>query len=389
MLAAVVAISFSAYAQGMDAQIGTGTNITVPATNPVTFLGFEESEGTTVTIQILYKANEFPSEIITEGGGTISSMALFLYTEGEDNYYSDLTVKLGRTTLNYLSLGSWATKLTTVVEPHNLNVRDIDSFNGGSLKLGFDHDYEFDANYNLIVEISYSLTPSTVAHIPGSTTNNMSNRVHYTYSSAKAPAEFLSIYCPDVLFHFPNVEAEDPLPVELSYFMAKQDGDHVSINWETASEKNSDVFVIERGGDTENFEVIGMVDGAGNTNEVMHYEFIDKELFDYTVYYRLKQIDWDGAETVFPIITLKPDVSLENMTVYPNPFVNDIKIDLGGLSTDGMVVELVNLQGKVLRSVKAISNTVKFNRLNELSSGSYFVRMRVGDNILSVNLIKL
>lgn len=84
------------------------------------------------------------------------------------------------------------------------------------------------------------------------------------------------------------------LPVELINLKAERQRGQNLVYWSTASEYNSDHFIIERSLDGYTFEEIGKIDAAGTTNELTNYEFKDFDQKNHTVYYRLKQFDKDG-----------------------------------------------------------------------------------------------
>jgi len=56
-----------------------------------------------------------------------------------------------------------------------------------------------------------------------------------------------------------------PLPVELTDFSAKKAGKEVNVIWNTVSERNTDVFTVQRSANAIDFTDIGNVKAAGNT----------------------------------------------------------------------------------------------------------------------------
>jgi hypothetical protein len=69
----------------------------------------------------------------------------------------------------------------------------------------------------------------------------------------------------------------------------------VELNWSTASEENNSHFVVERSVDSENFMAIGqLVNGAGNATSINAYSSFDLNVPVGALYYRIKQIDFDG-----------------------------------------------------------------------------------------------
>lgn len=115
---------------------------------------------------------------------------------------------------------------------------------------------------------------------------------------------------------------DNPVPVELSLFEAKLLPDRVVLNWRTETEVNNFGFEVQRSFDKQTFGVIGFVKGRGSTVQPCIYRFEDRDLNSGMVYYRLKQIDTDGAfefsATISVTITTPHQFELRQN--YPNPF---------------------------------------------------------------------
>ncbi|MFZ1609942.1 MAG: autotransporter-associated beta strand repeat-containing protein [Chitinophagales bacterium] len=91
------------------------------------------------------------------------------------------------------------------------------------------------------------------------------------------------------------------LPIVLTEFTAELIDADVVLNWITASEVNNDYFSIQRSMDGSIWNAIGQVDGAGSSSTVNHYDFTDKDAPGMVLYYRLKQIDFNGNYEYSPI----------------------------------------------------------------------------------------
>ncbi|MFH0867140.1 MAG: T9SS type A sorting domain-containing protein [Bacteroidota bacterium] len=132
-------------------------------------------------------------------------------------------------------------------------------------------------------------------------------------------------------------ENSSSLPIQLLSFTADCIGNAININWSTVSEINNDYFTIERsnGNDTEGseWEIAGMVKGAGSSNEILNYSFIDNKLppaaTTATLYYRLKQTDYDGKFEYFqPLATYCTNEKTFTLnSMYPNPATDIIYIN--------------------------------------------------------------
>lgn len=89
--------------------------------------------------------------------------------------------------------------------------------------------------------------------------------------------------------------AEDTtLPVKLLYFTAESTDRGISLLWATGSETECNGFSIERSTDISNWLNIGFVEGAGNSQQIIDYNFEDTKPIKGVNYYRLIQYDNNG-----------------------------------------------------------------------------------------------
>ncbi|MGI4759176.1 MAG: hypothetical protein ACRYF0_00615 [Janthinobacterium lividum] len=73
---------------------------------------------------------------------------------------------------------------------------------------------------------------------------------------------------------FPLADA-GPLPVTLTQFTAQASGRAVQLAWQTASEVNSDHFVVERSLDGRTFSPLQTVPAAGSSSTPRTYSTLD------------------------------------------------------------------------------------------------------------------
>ena len=95
-----------------------------------------------------------------------------------------------------------------------------------------------------------------------------------------------------------------PLPVELVSFTAVGQGPAVRLAWATASEKNSLRFDVERSADGQQFARIAEVAAQGTATSPTAYAWLDRQPLAGTSYYRLRQVDRDGAFAYSPVRTV-------------------------------------------------------------------------------------
>jgi hypothetical protein len=184
-----------------------------------------------------------------------------------------------------------------------------------------------------------------------------------------------------------------PLPVSLLSFEAEWlEGTKNLLKWTTVSEQDNRGFEIEKSSDALTFVNIGFVDGAGNSNQLIDYQFIDTEATTST-YYRLKQVDNSGEFAYSNVVFVKSNNSKEWL-LYPNPVsMNKVNVlvDESGQKADNILMEVSNMQGVLLLKGKGdiINLEKELNKvLPSLSPGVYVCRFIVNQEIHTLRLVK-
>jgi hypothetical protein len=176
-----------------------------------------------------------------------------------------------------------------------------------------------------------------------------------------------------------NNTAVITVPIRLFSFTAKKVAEHVSIEWEVASQINNEKFILERSGDGYNFEIIGTLAGSGTSYLTKNYSFIDSRPLSGTNYYRLKQVDFNGAYSYSKTVSVniesaKPLVK----NLFPNPVENKLSYNVYMASQGNASIEISDLSGRVLyRELKNLNkgdNPLNMD-LSFLNNGIYFIRV--------------
>lgn len=114
--------------------------------------------------------------------------------------------------------------------------------------------------------------------------------------------------------------AQAMLPVEWLTFntVLSVDEREVRCNWETLSEQNNDYFVVERSADGTSWVDLGTVPGNGNSLDLNSYTYLDRSPLQGISYYRIRQVDYNGAISHSPIRSIERKEN-DKLGAFPNP----------------------------------------------------------------------
>ena len=170
------------------------------------------------------------------------------------------------------------------------------------------------------------------------------------------------------------------LPVSLISFDASKSNNDVIVLWKTATEDNNSHFVIERSTNGINFKKVGQVAGAGNSTIIRHYNYKDANTPIVNLYYRLRQVDFDGRFNYSPVVIVKNKNAQPLFSVFPNPIQNGVvKISIGNTGSGKYFFSLKGLDGKTIFNYEQniISNNqlIQFSLPWKIPTGTYMLQM--------------
>lgn len=135
--------------------------------------------------------------------------------------------------------------------------------------------------------------------------------------------------------------------------------------WSTSFEENNSMFVVEKSEDGINFSGVGSVKGAGESDEIKEYNFLDVMANAEKTLYRLKQVDFDGSFSYSDVVTVvrefKNDFMVARMSSVTTTDVFEVTID--ALKDGELSYSLANLKGETMLEDKMLVA----NGLNDLS----------------------
>lgn len=137
-----------------------------------------------------------------------------------------------------------------------------------------------------------------------------------------------------------------PLAIDLLNFRGSYKHHQTNLFWETLSEKSNSYFTISRSQDGINWENIGRISGAGNSDEFLQYEFTDYSPLQGMNYYHLQSTDFDGTFYDRGVVA----VDMERQYLYFNALTSTIEL------MQSESVAIYSLDGKLIHSSSGVSS---------------------------------
>ncbi len=370
--------SFSSAADYEFNSSATGTFTTTPTANTVNTLTVNNATGVTLSSSLTATSIVFTSGKLTLGSNNLTTAAI---TGGSSSSYV-VTNSTGALTINAVNTATFPVGPTaSAYNPVTISNGDAKNYAvtvsatapaGGGI-----------AQPTKVINRTWDITPNTTP------TKNVG--LAFTYNSGEGASAFNNTATMDGL-HFlggswQNIGTATPTPsapyvvtftnlstswspfsfgnagvlsAELTSLKAKAQNTQNLITWQTATEKNTHSFDVERSADgLSNWQTMGTVKAAGHSQTVKDYQFTDDAPLSIS-YYRLRLVDIDGAEMKSNIVSVSQGKSTK-LTVYPSIVSDKLMV-----STDNDDVQTYIITDLLGRNVQ----TGQFRTQTELSVGT-------------------
>ncbi len=211
------------------------------------------------------------------------------------------------------------------------------------------------------------------------------------YTGALATDRFNSLYFKTISNSINKV-----LSVKYTSFDAYALNNTANITWTTENETNNDHFEVERSFDQKDFKTIGLVFGAeGKATTTNKYSFNDKAKgisSHEIVYYRLKQIDFDGNVTYTEVKMVRFGTDTKaTVQVFPNPCMEKINVTFTSKEDGKAEVRLINMKGQVVADNKSLVakgyNKLQLKDLSTQMAGLYIIDVIVNGKVINTQKI--
>jgi hypothetical protein len=199
------------------------------------------------------------------------------------------------------------------------------------------------------------------------------DQVTYDLSSTLGDGTYVDFDAPGNATYRQIANCIYPLGVEWGYFEAAKVKEGIQVSWETLSEVNTDYFAVEHADQTGNFVQIGKVNCAGKSTSAIDYGFLDRHPANGLNYYRLKQLDLNGASTYSDIAAL--NYASDDFAVYYLPEVQQLSFSQP--LKEGARVEIYQSNGQLMHAIEITSQQTSVPLA--ASAGIWLVRVQEAD----------
>ena len=287
---------------------------------------------------MLYLASELEGVGIS-AGNSITAIQ-FQFNSWESGYeLNNQTIKISHVTESSLpnpglpDYSSLTISNTTTVKDE-FDFRGFTGITWG--QFDFDTPFVWDGSSNILVTWE-NRDGSWISGYGWLEGRDISNRCHVWYKDDNYPVASSSEdrYLPNIKLH----TSFNPLPITLNSFtgeLLSGLGNSIQLNWSTASEKDNDYFTMWRSFDGQSWKEITQLTGAGNSNELLNYQYIDRNIIvqsieNSTIYYKLSQTDYDGTTEFFQIIPVEIQAAKTYVITRTNLMGQDVDQNHKGL----------------------------------------------------------
>ena len=170
---------------------------------------------------------------------------------------------------------------------------------------------------------------------------------------------------------------QNPLPIELLSFEAVRSNDAALLLWETGTEINNAYFQLERSVDGQEFLPLQVIPGAGNSNSPIQYSYLDSTPVKGLNYYRLRQVDYDGTESLSDIRVLDFSYSaIGDLLIFPNPLAQGEMLSLYLPEMIPSYIRFIDLNGRIVFEQAFIPDS-EIHDLNpgSVNAGLYIIQL--------------
>lgn len=193
-------------------------------------------------------------------------------------------------------------------------------------------------------------------------------------------------------FAIDNLSFESVLPVEWTSFRALQNPKSIDLLWTTSTETANEKFVVEESQNGITFQPIGEVAGSATASTANDYKYVVDQPRNGLAYYRLKQIDFDGAFNYSNVVVVDfQGAYTQHVQVYPNPNgTGQLNLSYFSESPQVLAVSVIGMAGKTLvrqeQTINLGNNELQLD-VSNLTPGVYLMKIAHENGVVSRKVV--
>jgi hypothetical protein len=153
----------------------------------------------------------------------------------------------------------------------------------------------------------------------------------------------------------------------------------VQVLWSTKPEGDDYLYNVQRSTDQKAWTTIASVSGKHNTTANNDYSAMDEQPLKGMNYYRIKRVNQHGVESFSDVKQFEMTFAEgSSISIYPNPVVSALTVQIAGTLEQEATIEIVNLNGKVLmtKTIQKGAVSAESISVSNLDGGIYIARIR-------------
>ena len=164
----------------------------------------------------------------------------------------------------------------------------------------------------------------------------------------------------------------------------------VQLDWTALCRQQVDRFIVQRSTDGVSFYDVALVAGLPVINEEESYNDIDDiaNISSDIIYYRLKAILQDGKTTISNTISVRRNTRKAIVVkLFPIPVTDQLQVSVNSATSLTAQIWILDGNGKPVKKFKENilpgNNTFKYNETSDLPNGLYYLRLNLGEQLIT------
>ena len=224
-----------------------------------------------------------------------------------------------------------------------------------------------------ILGFSQSTTPSVIG-VGGGSVTEAGYRIDYNIGELAIQTAGSG---PIITEGFEQPEMGDvSLPVLGLKLRLSQENNHAILSFSTVQEFKTDYFIAERSIDGLHFDTLTLIKTKapnGNSTVPLYYTYTDPTPLEATVYYRIDQVDQNGANIYSTVESINRNAQ-EGLKVYPNPATSQITVKLEKPFADTRI-QVYSASGVLMYNQILSAKAATTIQLNKWPAGIYLMEV--------------